>query len=152
MSLRRVLGWIWAIVGRVCPLWNGLPGDSLPFCASEWEQLRPLMAGARQGGGGWRGDREPAERVIPAVNHAYIEALRQQRSKYPLQICLVDGKPLDAFLVNRLIQSSGLVGSPVLRGGLSGGFSQEPMHFIQVTSLQASLISRPGAGTPCLGG
>ena len=95
------------------------------------------------------GDREPAERVIPAVNHAYDEALRQQKEQYPLQICLVDGKPLDAFgqpldynhqgSLVRLCCEDCLV---VFRG--------EPMHYSK-SLLQASLISNTVQGTSASG-
>ena len=102
MSLRRVLGWIWAIVGRVLLYGTACLVIAFLFVRQEWEQRGRSWQGRGRGGGGWRGDREPAERVIPAVNHAYDEALRQQKEQYPLQICLVDGKPLDA-LGNHLI-------------------------------------------------
>ncbi|MEC7903773.1 MAG: hypothetical protein VYE74_06220, partial [Verrucomicrobiota bacterium] len=88
MSLRRVLGWIWAIVGRVLLYGTACLVIAFLFVRQEWEQRGRSWQGRGRGGGGWRGDREPAERVIPAVNHAYDEALRQQKEQYPLQICL----------------------------------------------------------------
>ena len=80
MSLRRVLGWIWAIVGRVLLYGTACLVIAFLFVRQEWEQRGRSWQGRGRGGGGWRGDREPAERVIPAVNHAYDEALRQQKS------------------------------------------------------------------------
>jgi len=149
MSLRRVLGWIWAIVGRVLLYGTACLVIAFLFVRQEWEQRGRSWQGRGRGGGGWRGDREPAERVIPAVNHAYDEALRQQKEQYPLQMCLVDGKPLDALgqpldynhqgLLVRLCCEDCLV---VFRG--------EPMHYSK-SLLQASLISNPVQGPPASG-
>ena len=149
MPMLRVLGWIWAIVGRVILYGLACLVITFLFVRQDWEQRGRSWQGRGRGGGGWHGDREPADRVIPAVNHDYDEALRQQKNHYPLQVCPVDGKPLDAFgkpldynhqgLLVRLCCEDCLV---VFRG--------EPMHYSK-SLLQESLLSNPIQGLPASG-
>ena len=80
MSLRRVLGWIWAIVGRVLLYGTACLVIAFLFVRQEWEQRDRSWQGRGRGGGGWRGDREPAERVIPAVNHATMRPCVSKRA------------------------------------------------------------------------
>ena len=95
MTWKPILGWIWAIVGRILLYGTAMLIIALLLVRQQMEERGRFRQGMSRGG--WRGDREPVERVIPPINHAYDESLRTQLDHYPLRVCVVDGRDLDAL-------------------------------------------------------
>ena len=92
MELRRIIRRIWAVVGRI--FLYGIAIVVVLNILFHW-QMNQRGRQWRGGGGGWRGNREPAHRTVPRINNEYDLSIKQQIENYPLNVCLVDGNALD---------------------------------------------------------
>ncbi len=95
MGVGRIIRRIWAVVGRI--LLYGLATVIALNIFFHWQMKQRGRQWRGGGGGGWRGNREPAHRTVPRINSEYDLSIRQQIENYPLNICLVDGNALDHF-------------------------------------------------------
>ena len=94
MEVRRIIRWIWAVIGRL--ILYSVAIIIILNLVIRW-QMDQRGRQWRGGGDGWRGNREPSHRTIPRINAEYDLSIKKQIENYPLHICVVDGNALDHF-------------------------------------------------------
>lgn len=95
MFFKRLIRILWAIFGRLLLYGVAIIVVINIIVRHQLDQRGRHWRGG--GGGGWRGNREPAHRVAPRMNREYDQSIRAQIENYPLNICVVDGNALDHF-------------------------------------------------------